>query len=132
MMKRFFLLAALAAAAIGPVRADEPASPSPAPKLIQKVLRSTDYRRNWTVAYTLSGSKLSIHCQKSDTGRCGVRVIDAPRLDAPATELQIEWLGLKTGDWAMRTLKGKAYAICIQPDVGRDDACEPLDALTAL
>ena len=128
MMKRLVLLAALVA--FGPVHAQEPASA--APRLIQKVLRSGDYRRNWTVAYTLSGSKLSIHCQKSDTGRCGVRVIDAPRLDAPATELQIEWLGLKTGEWAMRTLKGKAFAICVQPDVGRDEACEPLDALTPL
>lgn len=128
MMKRLVLLAAMLA--FGPLQAQEPASP--APRLIQKVLRSGDYRRNWTVAYTLSGSKLSIHCQKSDTGRCGVRVIDAPRLDAPATELQIEWLGLKTGEWAMRTLKGKAFAICVQPDVGRDEACEPLDALTPL
>lgn len=128
MMNRVLLLAAVAV--LGQAHAQEPANP--APKLIQKVLRSTDYRRNWTVAYTLSSARLSIHCQKSDTGRCGVRVVDAPRLDAPASELQIEWLGLKSGEWAMRTLKGKAYSICVQPDVGRVDVCEPLDQLTPL
>ncbi|MDR7268022.1 hypothetical protein J2X20_000651 [Pelomonas saccharophila] len=102
-----------------------------APRLVQKVVRSTDTRRDWELAYTLSDRKLSLRCVKSMTGRCGVRLVDAPRADAPEAELHVEWIGVPAGSTVDRTIQGKAYALCFRPDVGDDKACEPLSALTA-
>ncbi|MGM9480856.1 hypothetical protein ACS5PN_06670 [Roseateles sp. NT4] len=109
--------------------AAEPAAS--APRLVQKVVRSTDTRRDWELAYTLSDHKLSLRCVKSMTGRCGVRLIDAPHADAPEADLHVEWIGVPAGSTVDRTIQGKAYALCFRPDVGDDKACEPLSALTA-
>jgi hypothetical protein len=106
-------------------------APASAPRLVQKVVRSNDTRRDWELAYTLSDRKLSLRCVKSMTGRCGVRLVDAPRADAPEAELHVEWIGVSAGSTVDRTLKGQAYALCLRPDVGDDKACEPLSALTA-
>jgi hypothetical protein len=129
MTMRFALVAALLALA-GPARAAEPAASTP--RLIQKLVRSTDQRRDWELAYTLSGRKLSLRCNKSMTGRCGVRLVDAPRADAPEAELNVEWIGVPVGSTVDRVLKGQAYALCFRPDVGDDKACEPLTELSPL
>lgn len=63
-----------------------------APRLVQKIVRSADTRRDWELTYTLSDHKLSLRCVKSMTGRCGVRVVDAPRADSPEADLHVEWL----------------------------------------
>ena len=111
--------------------AAEPAA-SAAPRLVHKLVRSADMRRDWELAYTLSDRKLSLRCVKSMTGRCGVRLVDAPRADAPEADLHVEWIGVPAGSTVDRTLKGQAYALCLRPDVGDDKACEPPSALTAL
>jgi hypothetical protein len=108
--------------------ATEPAAS--APHLVQKVVRSADTRREWELAYTLSDHRLSLRCVKSITGRCGVRVVDAPRADSPEADLHVEWLGVPAGSTVDRVLKGQAYGLCFRPDVGDDKACEPLSALT--
>jgi len=107
-------------------------APASAPRLVQKVVRSNDTRRDWELAYTLSDRKLSLRCVKSMTGRCGVRLVDAPRADAPEAELHVEWIGVSAGSTVDRTLKGQAYALCLRPDVGDDKACEALSALSPL
>ena len=127
MRLRFLLVPALLALQ-GPAPAAEPAAS--APRLVQKVVRSTDTRRDWELAYTLSDRRLSLRCVKSMTGRCGVRLVDAPRADAPEAELHVEWIGVPAGATVDRTIKGQAYALCFRPDVGDDKACEPLSALT--
>jgi hypothetical protein len=129
MTTRFALVLALLALA-GTARAVEPAAS--APRLIQKLVRSTDQRRDWELAYTLSDRKLSLRCNKSMTGRCGVRLADAPRADAPEAELTVEWIGVPVGSTIDRTLKGQAYGLCFRPDVGDDKACEPLTQLSPL
>lgn len=127
MTMRAVLVVALLALA-GSTRAAEHAAS--APRLIQKLVRSTDQRRDWELAYTLRDHQLSLRCVKSMTGRCGVRVADAPRADAPDTELHVEWIGVPVGSTVDRRLTGQAYALCFRPDVGDDKACEPLSALT--
>ena len=127
MRLRFLLVPALLALQ-GPAPAAEPAAS--APRLVQKVVRSTDTRRDWELAYTLSDRRLSLRCVKSMTGRCGVRLVDAPRADAPEAELHVEWIGVPAGATVDRTIKGQAYARCFRPDVGDDKACEPLSSLT--
>lgn len=102
----------------------------PAPRLIQKVVRSEDTRRDWELAYTLSDRKLSLRCVKSMTGRCGVRLVDAPKADSREAELHVEWIGVPAGSSVDRVIKGQAYALCFRPDVGDDKACEPLSQLT--
>jgi len=129
-MKQALLLALALPLLVGTAGAVEPAAS--APRLVQKVVRSTDTRRDWELAYTLSDRKLSLRCVKSMTGRCGVRLIDAPRADAPEAELHIEWIGVPAGSTVDRTIKGQAYALCFRPDVGDDKACEPLSALMPL
>jgi hypothetical protein len=104
----------------------------PAPRLIQKVVRSEDTRRDWQLAYTLSGRKLSLRCVHSVTGRCGVRLADAPKADSNESDLHVEWLGVPVGSTVDRVVKGDAYALCLRPDVGDDKACQPLSALTPL
>jgi hypothetical protein len=113
-----------------PADAAEPAAS--APRLTHKVVRSVDSRRDWELAYTLTDRRLTLRCVKSMTGRCGVRLVDAPRADAREADLHVEWLGVPAGSTVDRTLKGQAYALCFRPDVGDDKACEPLTALTAL
>lgn len=113
----------------GAAHAAEPAAS--APRLVQKVVRSTDQRRDWELAYTLRDHQLSLRCVKSMTGRCGVRVADAPRADAPEAELHVEWIGVPVGGTVDRRLTGQAYALCFRPDVGDDKVCEPLSALTS-
>lgn len=135
MTMRCVLLAAPLAllALIGPARAvPEAASAASSPRLIQKLVRSTDQRRDWELAYTLSDRKLSLRCIKAMTGRCGVRVVDAPRADAPEAELHVEWIGVPVGGTVDRSLKGQAYGLCFRPDVGDDKACEPLSQLSPL
>lgn len=112
----------------GASQAAEPAAS--APRLVQKVVRSADTRRDWELAYTLSDRKLSLRCVKSMTGRCGVRLVDAPRADAPEADMHVEWIGVPAGSTVDRTIKGQAYALCFRPDVGDDKACEPPSALT--
>jgi hypothetical protein len=115
------------------VSASQAADPAvSAPRLVQKVVRSADTRRDWELAYTLSDRKLTLHCVKSMTGRCGVRLIDAPRADAPEADLHVEWIGVPAGSTVDRVLKGQAYGLCFRPDVGDDKACEPLSALSPL
>jgi hypothetical protein len=115
------------------VSASQAADPAvSAPRLVQKVVRSADTRRDWELAYTLSDRKLTLRCVKSMTGRCGVRLVDAPRAEAPEADLHVEWIGVPAGSAVDRTLKGQAYGLCFRPDVGDDKACEPLSALTAL
>ncbi|RZJ08149.1 MAG: hypothetical protein EOP39_14560 [Rubrivivax sp.] len=109
-------------------QAVEPAAS--APRLVQKVVRSEDTRRDWELAYTLSGNRLSLRCVKSMTGRCGVRLVDAPNADSREAELYVEWLGVPVGSTVDRVIKGQAYALCFRPDVGDDKACDPLSALT--
>ncbi len=128
-MKQALFVLALALLASAGQAADAPAS---APRLVQKVVRSTDTRRDGELAYTLADRKLTLHCVKSMTGRCGVRLIDAPRTDAPEGDLHVEWIGVAAGSTVDRTLKGQAYALCFRPDVGDDKACEPLSALIPL
>ena len=125
-MRGVFVVALLALA--GLTRAAEPVAS--APRLIQKLVRSTDQRRDWERAYTLSDHRLSLRCVKSMTGRCGVRVVDAPRADAPEADLHVEWIGVPAGSTVDRMLEGQAYALCFRPSVGEDKACEPLSALT--
>ena len=115
---------------VGASQAAEPAAS--APRLVQKVVRSADTRRDWELAYTLSDRKLTLRCVKSMTGRGGVRLIDAPRADAPEADLHVEWIGVPAGSVVDRTLKGQAYGLCFRPDVGDDKACEPLSALSPL
>lgn len=124
-MFRVLLLAALCATAVA--QAAEPAAS--APRLVQKVVRSADTRRDWELAYTLRNHELSLRCVKSMTGRCGVRLVDAPRADSRETELHVEWIGVPVGATVDRAIKGQAYALCLRPDVGDDKACEPLSAL---
>lgn len=124
------LVAAALLAPLVAARADEP--PAGGAHLVQKVVRSADTRRDWELQYTLSGSRLSLHCVKSMTGRCGVRLVDAPAQDAPEAELHVEWIGVPAGATVDRTLKGRAYGLCFRPDVGDDKACEPLAQLTPL
>ena len=128
-MRRLVVLLPLLAGAASS-GAVEPAAP--APRLVQKVVRSTDTRRDWEVAYTLANHKLSLRCVKSMTGRCGVRVADAPQADSPEADLHVEWIGVPAGATVDRTLQGAAYGLCFRPDVGDDKACEPLSALTSL
>ena len=104
----------------------------PTPRLIQKVVRSEDTRRDWELAYTLSDHKLSLRCVKSMTGRCGVRLVDAPKADSREADLHVEWLGVPAGSTVDRVIKGEAYGLCFRPDVGDDKACAPLSALTPL
>lgn len=125
------LLLALPAQAIEPVVASTPA-PTSTPHLVQKLVSSADMRREWTLSYTLSDRKLSLRCLKSMTGRCGVRLVDAPRVDLQEAELHVEWLAVPAGGAVDRTIQGQAYGLCFRPDVGDDKACEPLSALTAL
>ena len=113
----------------GSAQAVEPAAS--APRMVQKVVRSTDTRRDWELAYTLTDGRLSLRCVKSMTGRCGVRLVDAPRVDAPESELHVEWIGVPADTTVDRTIKGQAYALCFRPDVGDDKACDPLSALSA-
>ncbi len=110
-------------------QAAEPAAS--APRLVQKIVRSADTRRDWELSYTLVDHKLSLRCVKSMTGRCGVRVVDAPRAEAPEADLHVEWIGVPAGSTVDRVFKGQAYGLCFRPDVGDDKACEPLSALTA-
>ena len=126
-MKKALLVLTLTLLA-GSGHAVEPAAS--APRMVQKVVRSADTRRDWEVAYTLVDRKLSLRCVKSMTGRCGVRLVDAPRADAPESELHVEWIGVPSGSTIDRALKGTAYGLCFRPDVGDDKACEPLSALT--
>lgn len=129
------LLLALPAQAIEPVVAPTPAptsAPTSTPHLVQKLVSSADMRREWTLSYTLSDRKLSLRCLKSMTGRCGVRLVDAPRVDSQEAELHVEWLAVPAGGAVDRTIQGQAYGLCFRPDVGDDKACEPLSALTAL
>ncbi len=130
MTMRIALLGLSMLALTGAGQAVEPAAS--APRLVQKVVRSTDTRRDWELAYTLADRKLSLRCVKSMTGRCGVRLVDAPRADSPEADLQVEWLGVPVGSTVDRVLKGQAYALCFRPDVGDDKACDPLSALTPL
>lgn len=127
-MKQALVVFALSLAAAGGQAAE---APTPAPRLVQKLVRSSDTRRDWELAYTLSDRKLSLRCVKSMTGRCGVRLVDAPRADAPEAELHVEWIGVPAGSTVDRSLSGKAYALCFRPDVGDDKACEPLSVLTS-
>jgi hypothetical protein len=120
------LAASLAVAA----HAAEPAAS--APRLTQKIVRSADSRRDWEVAYTLADRRLSLRCVKSMTGRCGVRLVDAPQAGSSEADLHVEWMGVPVGSTVERTLRGQAYALCFRPDVGDDKACEPLSALTPL
>ena len=128
-MRRFLVLALPLLALAVTSRAVEPAAS--APRLVQKIVRSADTRRDWELAYTLRDHQLSLRCVHSMTGRCGVRLVDAPRADAPEAELHVEWIGVPAGATVDRTIKGQAYALCFRPDVGDDKACEPLSALTA-
>ncbi|WP_243655585.1 hypothetical protein [Roseateles saccharophilus] len=127
-MRRLLLLLPLLAAVATSQAAETAAS---APHLVQKVVRSADLRREWELAYTLRDHQLSLRCVKSMTGRCGVRLVDAPRADAPEAELHVEWIGVPAGATIDRRIQGRAYALCFRPDVGDDKACEPLSALTA-
>lgn len=127
-MRRLLTLLPLLALA-GACHAAEPVAS--APRLVQKVVRSADTRRDWELAYTLRDHELSLRCVKSMTGRCGVRLVDAPRADSREAELHVEWIGVAAGTTVDRTIKGQAYALCFRPDVGDDKACEPLSALTA-
>ncbi|RZL29884.1 MAG: hypothetical protein EOP35_24775 [Rubrivivax sp.] len=113
----------------GSAQAAEPAAS--APRLVQKVVRSADTRRDWELAYTLLDGRLSLRCVKSMTGRCGVRFVDAPRADSREADLHVEWIGIPSGSTVDRVINGQAYALCFRPDVGDDKACEPLSALTA-
>jgi len=115
---------------VGATQAAEPAAS--APRLVQKLVRSADTRRDWELAYTLSERKLTLRCVKSMTGRCGVRLVDAPRVDAREADLHVEWMGVPSGSTVERVIKGQAYALCFRPDVGDDKACEPPTALTPL
>lgn len=114
----------------GSVYAAEPAAS--APRLIQKIVRSADTRRDWELAYMLRDRQLSLRCVKSMTGRCGVRLVDAPRADSPEADLHVEWIGVPAGGTVDRKIQGQAYALCFRPDVGDDKACEPLSSLAPL
>lgn len=126
-MRAFVLALPLLA---GVVQAAEPAAS--APRLVQKVVRSADTRRDWELAYTLRDHQLSLRCVKSMTGRCGVRLVDAPHADSREADLHVEWIGVPAGATVDRTIQGQAYALCFRPDVGDDKACEPLSALSPL
>lgn len=126
-MRRLCLALLLPLLAAG-TQAAEPAAS--APRLVQKLVRSADTRRDWELAYTLRDHRLSLRCIKSMTGRCGVRLVDAPRADAPEAELHVEWIGVPAGSTVDREIRGQAYALCFRPDVGDDKACEPLSSLT--
>ncbi len=126
MRRLLILLPLLALAGVG--HATEPAAS--APRLVQKLVRSADTRRDWELAYTLRDHRLSLRCIKSMTGRCGVRLVDAPRADSPEAELHVEWIGVPAGSTVDREIRGGAYALCFRPDVGDDKACEPLSSLT--
>lgn len=129
-MSRLALLLVLPLLLAGTARAVEPAAS--APRLVQKVVRSADTRRDWELAYTLADRKLTLRCAKSMTGRCGVRLADAPRADASEADLHVEWIGVPAGATVERTIKGQAYGLCFAPTVGDDKACPPLSTLTAL
>ncbi|MFG6466167.1 hypothetical protein [Roseateles sp. BYS87W] len=138
------LMAALLALCASAGRADDGAASAPAAaaassagqRVTTKIVRSVDGRRDWEGSYAIASAtrKLNLFCLKSDTGRCGFRVIDARKSGAAPSgswDLEVEWIGLPVGAHAERVLKGEAYAVCVRPDVGRDDACEPSTALTA-
>lgn len=123
------LLLALPLLLAAPARAEEPVG---APRLVQKVVRSADPRRDWELHYTLADRRLTLRCVAAMTSRCGVRLTDAPRADAGEADLRVEWIGVPAGSTVERTLGGAAYALCFRPDVGDDKACPPLSELSAL
>ena len=123
------LLPVLAAVVTGPVKAAEPAVS--APRFVQKVVRSADTRRDWELNLDWTDRKLSLHCVKAMTGRCAIRIVDAPKVDSAEVDLYVEWIGVPVGKTVQRTFKGQAFGLCLSVVVGDDKACEPLSSLTA-
>ncbi|WP_373717592.1 hypothetical protein [Roseateles sp.] len=127
----------LAAALAVPASADQPSAPSAkssesiSNRLVTKTVR-VEGRRNWEGSYAAASAtrRIDLFCLKSDTGRCGFRIVDGHMNKAGAIELQVEWIGLPTGGSAQRTLSGESYAVCVRSDVGDDKGCQPTSALT--